>query len=55
MQGKLLAIVALVLMMIQESTQALELTTTTVVGNVLFESATPMLLAIMMLVMAVFM
>jgi len=55
MQAKILAIVALVLMMIQSSTQAIELTTSTVVGNLLYEQATPVLLAIIMLVMAVFM
>lgn len=54
MQGKLLAIVALVMMMIQNSNQALELTTSTVVGNVLFEQSTMYVMAVLMLVLAMF-
>lgn len=53
MDGKLLAIFALVLMIIENSTQAIELTTSTVVGNLLFEQTAAYALALMMLVVAV--
>lgn len=55
MDGKLLAIIALVLMMIQNSTQAIELTTSTVVGNILFEQTAAYALAVIMLVVALVM
>lgn len=52
MQGKLLALIAMILMMIEPSTQGVQLTTRTVVGNVLFEQYTVYALAILMLIVA---
>lgn len=55
MQGKLFALIALVLMMIEPSTQGIQLTTRTVVGNVLFEQYTAYALALLMLIVALVM
>lgn len=55
MQGKLFALIALVLMMIEPSTQGIQLTTRTVVGNVLFEQYTVYALALLMLIVALVM
>lgn len=51
MEGKLLAVIALVLMMI-EPLQGIQLTTQTVVGNLLFEQSTVYVLALLMLIAA---
>ena len=51
MQKQLLTIIALVLMM-AEPLQAIQLTTTTVVGNILFEQSAMYVLALLMLVIA---
>jgi len=51
MQGKLLAIIALVLMML-EPLQGIQLTSQTVVGNLLFEQSTVYVLALLMLIAA---
>lgn len=55
MQGKLFAVIALVMMMIESSHQAIQLTTTSVVGNILFEQSTVYVLALLMLVAALVM
>ncbi len=55
MQGKLFALVALALLALQTSSQGLQLTTTTVVGNILFEQSTVYVLALLMLVAAMVM
>lgn len=52
MQAKLLAVIALVLMMIDPTMQGIQLTTRTVVGNVLFEQSAVYALALIMLVVA---
>ena len=52
MQGRLLAIIALILMMIQPTVEKITLTSDTVVGNILFENAALVPLAIIMLVIA---
>jgi hypothetical protein len=54
MQGKLLAVIALVLMML-EPLQGIQLTTQTVVGNILFEQSTVYVLALLMLIAAMLM
>lgn len=51
MEGKLLAVIALVLMMI-EPLQGIQLTTQTVVGNLLFEQSTVYVMALLMLIAA---
>lgn len=51
MEGKLLAIIALILMMLQPL-EAIQLTTSTVVGNILFEQSTAYALALIMLIVA---
>lgn len=51
MQGKLFAIIALVLMMI-EPLQSIQLTTSSVAGNVLFEYTSVYALALLMLIVA---
>lgn len=53
MQTKLLAIIALILMMIDPTIQGIQLTTRTVVGNVLFEQTTIYALAMIMLIIAI--
>ena len=52
MQGRLLAIVALLLMMIQPTVEKITLTSDTVVGNILFENVALVPLAIIMFVIA---
>ena len=52
MQGRLLAVIALILMMIQPTVEKITLTSDTVVGNILFENAALVPLAIIMLVIA---
>jgi len=54
MQGKLFAIIALVLMMI-EPLQGIQLTTSSVVGNVLAEQSIVCILAFIMLIVALVM
>lgn len=54
MQGKLFAIIALVLMMI-EPLQGIQLTTSSVVGNVLGEQSIVCILAFIMLIVALVM
>jgi hypothetical protein len=51
MEGKLFAVIALVLMMI-EPLQGIQLTTQSVVGNLLFEQSTVYVLALIMLIAA---
>lgn len=51
MQGKLLAVIALILMML-EPLQGIQLTSQTVVGNLLFEQSTVYVLALLMLIAA---
>ena len=54
MQARLFAYIALVLMMMQESSAVdVSLTTKTVVGNILFENVAVYALALIMLVLAV--
>ncbi len=50
MQEKLLAILAIIMMMIQPSYEDLSFTTKTVVGNLLFEQGTVYALALLMLI-----
>ncbi len=52
MQTRLLAILAIILMMIQPSIQGVSLGSETVVGNILFENAAMIPLAIIMLIVA---
>ena len=54
MQSRLFALLALVLMMIQESV-AVDLTTKTVVGNVLHENMAMYALGLILLIVATFM
>lgn len=51
MQGQVFAIIALILMMV-EPLQAIQLTTTTVVGNLLFEQSAMYVVALLVLVMS---
>ena len=51
MEGKLFAVIALVLMMI-EPLQGIQLTTQSVAGNLLFEQSTVYVLALIMLIAA---
>lgn len=51
MQGQLFAVIALVLMML-EPLQAIQLTSNTVVGNLLFEQSAVYAVALIMLVIA---
>lgn len=51
MQGKLLAVIALIFMML-EPMQTIQLTSQTVVGNLLFEQSTLYALALLMLIAA---
>ena len=52
MQARLLAVIALIMMMIQPTVENVSLTSQTVVGNILFENAAVLPLAIIMLVIA---
>lgn len=54
MEGKLLAVIALILMML-EPLQAIQLTTQTVVGNILYEQSTVYVMAILMIIAAMLM
>lgn len=54
MQRKLLAVIALILMML-EPLQGIQLTSQTVVGNLLFEQSTVYVLALLMLIAALVM
>jgi hypothetical protein len=55
MQGKFLAFIVMVLMMFAQNTEAIQLTTKTVVGNLLFEQTTAYALALLMLIVALVM
>lgn len=55
MQEKLLAILAIIIMMIQPSYEEISFTTRTVVGNLLFEQSTVYALALFMLIIALVM
>ena len=52
MQARLLAVLALILMMIQPTVENVSFTTQTVVGNILFENVALVPLAIIMLIIA---
>jgi hypothetical protein len=49
MSGKLLSFVAMLLMMLLQQTEAIQLTTQSVVGNILFEQSTLFCLSLLMI------
>lgn len=55
MQAKFLAFIAMILMMLAQNTETVQLTSQTVVGNILFEQTAVYALALLMVIVALVM